>query len=96
MKINWIPVGCARADDCEQHADQQLLARERRRESSERLLDANGWPIVYCHGGGHRMHWDEGREHFWQIVILALQQKEAAIYARTGVLQADTTSLPGC
>ena len=33
----------------------------KRRESSEALLEKNGWPILYCRGAGHRMHWDEGR-----------------------------------
>jgi hypothetical protein len=33
----------------------------KRRESSEALLEMNGWPILYCRGAGHRMHWDEGR-----------------------------------
>ena len=44
------------------------------------------------------MHWDEGREHFWKIVLSALHEKEAALVDRAGLRQRDasSSSLPGC
>ena len=50
----------------------------RRRESSEALLERNGWEISYCEGGGHRMHWDGGRDNFWRMVCAALSENEQA------------------
>lgn len=51
---------------------------QRRRHSSEVLLEQNGWCISYVLNGGHRMHWDAGREHFWHLVVHTLGHTQSA------------------
>jgi hypothetical protein len=40
------------------------------------LIEAEGWEIEYVTNGGHRMHWDAGKERFWDIICQGLCQAQ--------------------